>query len=232
MDPVKLIRGYRKVEKGVVFKWNDAEFFLEAMGHMHARNAVSAAIAAQHFGVAADVAASALSGFQGVSGRMDRALSTRNLDVYIDCYGYLPESLAENMSALRDMHPQRRHILIYQLLIVDGIPEAQRPLQISLARWDKVLIVSYQSASPLLVAAEDDYLLGLEATLREIGCRRNIHRPTGKQFDGATRAWWRPGMSFSSRYIPGQRIWLWRIAHHTGTHENTHHQQYSRESGR
>ena len=90
-------------------------------------------------------------GFAGVAGRMDRALSTEELDVYIDCYGYLPESLAENMLALGDMYPERRHVLIYQLLIVDGIPEAQRPLQISLAKWDKVLIVSYQSPSPLLV---------------------------------------------------------------------------------
>ena len=91
---------------------------------------------------------------------MDRALSTKYLDVYIDCYGYLPECITENMSAIREMHPQRRHILVYQLLIVDGIPEAQRPLQISLARWDKVLITSYQS-SGLLGAAGDDYLVDL-----------------------------------------------------------------------
>jgi UDP-N-acetylmuramate: L-alanyl-gamma-D-glutamyl-meso-diaminopimelate ligase len=224
------ILGYKKVEKGVIFEWDDANFFLEVTGHMNARNAVSAAIAAQHFGVTPDVAASALSGFKGVAGRMDHALSTRDLDVYIDCYGYLPESLAKNMSALRDMHPQRRHVLIYQLLIVDGIPEAQKPLHISLAGWDKVLIASYQSAG-LMVAAGDDYLLGLEATLREWGVDATYIGPLE---NGLTVL---PGLVEAGDVLffsvhPRSADLALRIAQHTGTHENTHHQQYARQLGR
>jgi len=220
------ILGYRKVEKGAVFEWNDAEFFLEAVGRMHARNAVSAAIAAQHFGVAADAAAAALSGFQGVAGRMDRALSTRDLDAYIDGYGYLPESLAENMSALRDMHPQRRHILIYQLLIVDGIPEAQKPLHISLAGWDKVLIASYRSTG-LMVAAADDYLLGLEATLRERGVDATYIGPLENGLTVLPSLVETGDVLFFSVHPRSADLAL-RIAHHTGAHENTPHQQYAR----
>ena len=224
------ILGYKKVEKGVVFEWDDAKFFLEVTGHMNARNAVSAAIAAQHFGVTPDVAASALSGFKGVAGRMDRALSTTDLDAYIDCYGYLPESLAENMSALRDMHPQRRHVLVYQLLIVDGIPEAQKPLHISLAGWDKILIASYQSAG-LMVAAGDDYLLGLEATLREWGVDATYIGPLE---NGLTVL---PGLVEAGDVLffsvhPRSADLALRIAQHTDTHENTHHQQYARQLGR
>jgi UDP-N-acetylmuramate: L-alanyl-gamma-D-glutamyl-meso-diaminopimelate ligase len=224
------ILGYRKVGKGVVFEWDDAKFFLEVTGHMNARNAVSAAIAAQHVGVTPDVAASALFGFKGVAGRMDHALSTRDLDVYIDSYGYLPESLAENMSALRDMHPQRRHVLVYQLLIVDGIPEAQRPLHISLAGWDKILIASYQSAG-LMVAAGDDYLLGLEATLREWGVDATYIGPLE---NGLTVL---PGLVEAGDVLffsvhPRSADLALRIAQHTGTHENTHHQQYARQPGR
>src|SRR5689334_9735343 len=100
---------------------------------------------------------------------MDHAVSTGKLDAYIDCFSYLPESLAENLAAVREKHPSRRHVLVYQLLIVDGIPEAQKPLQISLAGWDKVVIVSYQSPSPLLIATRDDYFANLAATLREDG---------------------------------------------------------------
>ncbi len=105
MDPENLILRYKKVENGVVFAWRDADFFLEVNGYMNARNAVSAAMAAQHLGVAPDIAASALFGFAGVAGRMDHAFSTEELDIYIDCFGYLPESLVENMAALREMYP-------------------------------------------------------------------------------------------------------------------------------
>lgn len=90
------------------------------------------------------------------------------MDVYVDGYGYLPESLAENLSAIREMHPLRRVVLVYQLLIVDGIPEAQEPLQACLAGWDKVLIVDYKT-SGLLPAAGDDYLADLVAKLRKNG---------------------------------------------------------------
>jgi UDP-N-acetylmuramate-alanine ligase len=224
------ILGYKKVEDGVVFEWRDARFFLEINGYMNARNAVSAAMAAQHFGVAPDIAASALAGFAGVSGRLDCALSTRDLDVYIDCYGYLPESLAENLSAMRDMHPQRRHVLVYQLLIVHGIPEAQRPLQTSLAGWDKVLIASYQSTG-LLGAAGDGYLSDLEATLRERGVDATFIGPLE---NGITVL---PGLLevgdvlFFSVHPKSANI-ARRIAHHTGTHENTNHQQYPRNFGR
>jgi UDP-N-acetylmuramate: L-alanyl-gamma-D-glutamyl-meso-diaminopimelate ligase len=225
------ILGYKKVEHGVVFKWRDANFFLEVNGYMNARNAVSAAIAAQHLGVAPDIAASALSRFAGVSGRMDCALSTKELDVYIDCYGYLPESLAENMLALRDMYPKRRHVLVYQLLIVDGIPEAQRPLQISLAKWDKVLIVSYQSPSPLLVSAEDDYLVDLAAMLRKIGVDATFIGPLENGLTVLPDLVKAGDVLFFSVH-PRSADLARQIAHRTSTHENTHHQQYSCESGR
>ena len=220
------ILGYKKVQNGVVFKWCDADFFLEVNGYMNARNAVSAAIAAQHLGVTPDIAASALSRFAGVSGRMECALSTEELDVYIDCYGYLPESLAENMAALRDMYPERRHVLVYQLLIVDGIPEAQRPLQISLAGWDKVLIASYQSFSPLLVPPADDYLANLEATLREIGVDATFIGPLENSLTMLPDLVEAGDVLFFSVH-PRSADLAWRIAHHTSTHENTHHQQYA-----
>ena len=209
---------YRKAENDVVFEWSGAEFFLEVNGYMNARNAVSAAIAAQHFGITPDVAASALSGFAGVSGRMDRALSTKYLDVYIDCYGYLPECITENMSAIREMHPQRRHILVYQLLIVDGIPEAQRPLQISLARWDKVLITSYQS-SGLLGAAGDDYLVDLEAALRESGVDATYIGPLENELIVLPGLLEVGDVLFFSIHPKSEDL-AWRIAHHTGTHKN------------
>jgi UDP-N-acetylmuramate-alanine ligase len=160
--------GYRKMENGVAFEWNGIEFFLQISGYMNARNAVSAVIAAQHLGVAPDVSAAALALFSGVSGRMDHVLGTIGLDVYIDCYGYLPESLAENLSAIRDVHPRSRLFLVYQLIIVDGIPEAQGALQTCLAGWDKVLIVDYKT-SGLLAAAGDDYLTDLVAGLQNNG---------------------------------------------------------------
>lgn len=226
-----LILGYKKVENGVVFKWQEACFFLEVNGYMNARNAVSAAIAAQHVGITPDIAASALFRFAGVSGRMDHALSTKELDVYVDCFGYLPESLAENMAALREMHPRRRHVLVYQLLIVDGIPEAQRPLQISLAEWDEVLIASYESPSPLLVSAGDDYLADLAATLRQSGIDAAFIGPLENSLSvlpGLVKA----GDVLFFSVHPRSADLARQIAYRTSAHENTHHQQYSCKSGR
>jgi UDP-N-acetylmuramate-alanine ligase len=223
------ILGYRKVEKGAAFEWNDAKFHLETTGRMHARNAVSAAIAAEHFGIAADAAAAALSGFQGVAGRMDRAPGTGDLDAYIDGYGYLPESLAENLAASRDMHPRRRHILIYQLLVVDELPEAQEPLHASLAKWDKVLIASYQSAG-LMVAAREDYLLGLEASLRERGVDATYIGPLENCLTVLPGLVETGDVLFFSVHPRSADLAL-RIAHHTSAHENTHHQQYARHPG-
>jgi UDP-N-acetylmuramate: L-alanyl-gamma-D-glutamyl-meso-diaminopimelate ligase len=225
------ILGYKKVEDGVAFKWREGYFFLEVNGYMNARNAVSAAMAAQHLGITPDIAASALFRFAGVSGRMDHALSTEELDVYIDCFGYLPESLVENMAALREMHPRRRHILIYQLLIVDGIPEAQRPLQNSLAEWDEVLIVSYESPSPLLVAAGDGYLADLAATLRQSGVNAEFIGPLENSLSVLPELVKVGDVLFFSVH-PRSADLAWRIAQHTSTHENTHHEQYSCKSGR
>jgi UDP-N-acetylmuramate-alanine ligase len=118
--------------------------------------------------VAATPAYAALALFSGVSGRMDHVLGIKGLDVYVDCYGYLPESLAENLSAIKDMHPRRRLFLVYQLIIVDGIPEAQEAIQTCLVGWDKVLIVDYKT-SGLLPAAGDDYLADLVVELQKSG---------------------------------------------------------------
>jgi UDP-N-acetylmuramate-alanine ligase len=197
---------------------------------MNARNAVSAAIAAQHLGVPPNIAASALSRFEGVSGRMDHVLSNDKLDVYIDCYGYLPESLAENMTALRERHPHRRQVLVYQLLIVEGIPEAQRPLHNCLAEWDKVLIASYQSFG-LLGAAGDDYLFDLETVLRKSGVDATF---IGRLENSLTLL---PGtlevgdVLFFSVH-PRSADLAWQIAQHAGIDENTDHQQYACQSRR
>ena len=155
----------------------------------------------------------------------------RNLDIYIDCFGYLPESLVENMAALREMYPGRRHVLIYQLLIVDGIPEAQIPLQVSLAKWDKVLIVSYQSPSPLLVSAEDNYLIDLAATLQEIGVDATFIGPLENGLTVLPDMMKAGDILFFSVH-PRSEDLAWRIAYHTSTHENTHHQQHSCKAGR
>ncbi|MBA4142907.1 MAG: hypothetical protein H0X43_07855 [Nitrosospira sp.] len=162
---------------------------------------------------------------------MERALSTRDLDVYIDCYGYLPESLAENVSAIRDMHPERRHVLVYQLLIVNGIPEAQGPLQISLAGWDKVLIASYQPSSSLILAAGDDYLFDLEILLRESGVDATFIGPLENGLSVLPDLLEVGDVLFFSVH-PRSADLAWQIARHTGIHENTHYQQYPRQLGR
>jgi len=182
-EPGESISGYEKVDPGIVFEWNGSRFSLGIDGYMNARNAVAAAVAARHFGVTPGVSAAALAGFSGVSGRLDHLLSNNGLDVYLDCYGYLPESLAENLRALKEKHPHRRVVLVYQLIVVDGIPEAQEMLQTCLGGCEEVLIANYR-ASEMLVAAGDDYLDDLVAKLRN----RGVNTDRIRQLEGSRDA--------------------------------------------
>ena len=128
------------------------------------------------------------------------------------------------------MHPQRRHVLVYQLLIVHGIPEAQIPLHISLSGWDKVFIASYP-ATGLLGAAGDDYLSDLEATLQERGVDATFIGPLENALAVLPGVVEVGDVLFFSVH-PRSADLAWRIAHGARTHENTDHQQYARNPGR
>jgi hypothetical protein len=172
---------------------------------MNARNAVSVAIAAQHFGVTPNVAASALSGFAGISGRMNRVPSTQDLDVYIDSYGYLPESLAENRSSVSDMHPQRRHVLVFSFLSSMKFRKLKSRSKPSSADGIRSW-TSYQSLG-LLRAAGNSCLIGLETALRGNGVDVTFIGPLENGLTVLPDLL-EVGDAFSFACIPSQRISL------------------------
>ena len=82
-----------------------------------------------------------------------------------------------------------------------------------------------------MVAAGDDYLLDLEASLQEWGVDATYIGPLE---NGLTVL---PGLVEAGNVLffsvhPRSADFALRIAQHTGTHENTHHQQYARQLGR
>lgn len=144
------------------FYWQDTLFNLAVPGKMNAINAISASFAAGRLGVTPQQCAEALDGFTGVAERMDAFPAGPDHWIYCDYFGYLPESLAENISAIRDAHPDHRITLIFQLRQIDRLPEAQEALVRVLSSCDEVILTPYPRPKLTLVEEMDPaYIEGL-----------------------------------------------------------------------
>lgn len=155
------------------FQWQDADFELAIPGAVNARNAVCAALAAAELGVTAEQSALALRGFQGVQGRLER-LSSARIDasasiVYLDCYGYLPISLARNLETLRTLHPGRRLVLCYHIFIVDRLPTIRDDLHEVLLQWDEVVIIAEPMSASTNAPANTSFMNVLASDLAMCG---------------------------------------------------------------
>jgi UDP-N-acetylmuramate: L-alanyl-gamma-D-glutamyl-meso-diaminopimelate ligase len=144
------------------FYWQDTLFRLAVPGKVNAINAISASFAAGRLGVTPQQCAEALDGFTGVAERMDAYSAGPEHWVYCDYFGYLPESLAENIAAIRDAHPDHRLTLVFQLRQIDRLPEAQEALLQALCSCDEVILTPYPRPKVTLVAEMDPaYIEGL-----------------------------------------------------------------------
>lgn len=160
---------------GVQFRWRETDFELAIPGAMNARNAVCATLAAEAVGITTEQAAAALNGFAGVQGRLESIASRAGQAAYLDCFGYLPASLARNLEALRGQHPGRRLILIYQLILVDQMPAIREELLAVLRRWDAVVLVDEAPVASLTPKPCTAFLRGLVDDL--VSCGHSAHGP-------------------------------------------------------
>lgn len=163
-------QNYSPKNKGVHFVWKNVDFELELNGEMNVKNAIAATMVAQHFNVTTHQAAKALQSFKGVHGRLELLHQDKDICIYMDNYGYLPESLFQNYRALQEKHADQRKVLIYQILIVDGIPEVQNLLVEALSLWDKVFLIQYQPPSGIMPKMKPEYRVGLLNALNNKGC--------------------------------------------------------------
>ena len=153
------------------FRWRDVEFELRIPGKMNARNACCAVLAAEHLGLSCYEAAKALQGFEGVHGRLELVRQSSHLDIYVDGFGYLPQSLACNHDTLQGLRPNRQLILVYNVILVDRMPSTRQMLLDVLSRWDKVLIVVDAPVASITPQAHGSFVAELVDELT----KRNLH---------------------------------------------------------
>lgn len=161
---------YAYSNKGVSFEWGEANFHLLLNGEMNAKNAIAASMVAEHLNIKASESALALLSFEGVHGRLEQIVKGSGINFYTDNVGYLPQSLIQNFQAIKERHPNKRKIIVYQVLVIDGIAESQKILQDALSLWDKVFITTYQQTIGFMPKINPEYILNLELALKENTC--------------------------------------------------------------
>lgn len=147
-------------------QWNNFEFTLGLPGLMNARNALCAVFAARQLGVTFQQAAGCLRSFVGVKGRLELLSQTYKVCAYLDCYGYLPESLNANLSALRALYPTSKIILVYQPILVDQLPASREALVSILVRFDAVALIDESLSASLTPRPGQAFMAGLADQLR------------------------------------------------------------------
>ncbi len=98
----------------VVENGDDAgDLVLGVPGLHNLRNALGAAAAARHFGVAWSAIADGLAAYRGVGRRFERLGGAAGIDV-IDDYAHHPTEIRATLQAVRAIHPDRRVVAVFQ----------------------------------------------------------------------------------------------------------------------
>jgi UDP-N-acetylmuramate: L-alanyl-gamma-D-glutamyl-meso-diaminopimelate ligase len=144
------------------------------IGLHNLENALAALIAAEHAGVAPDVALQALAKFKGVKRRLERLGVFAGITVYED-FAHHPTAIAATLRAVRSQQPQQRLLAVIEPrsnTMRMGIHRESLPLAFDGA--DKVFVLasrdlpwnpeeSLASLGPKLAVAWDRELSGLAA---------------------------------------------------------------------
>lgn len=147
-------------------QWNDDEFTLAVPGLMNARNALCSVLAARRLGVTHQQSFGYLSGFSGVKDRLGFLSQICKIFVYLDCYGYLPQSLNSNLMTLRELYPTFKIILAYQPILVDQLPSLREALASVLVRFDAVVRIDEVLSASLTPGPSQAFMAGLAEQLR------------------------------------------------------------------
>ncbi len=130
----------RSSSRGMAFRLCGVPFRIGLSGRMHVQNAALAAVAAQQFGVALEVAAAALAEFPGLEGRQELLAQAGKLHIYYDDV-YLPMAVKASLEAIRKRHPRQRLVIFFIPRYTGGrTADAQRELPECLGIADVAVI--------------------------------------------------------------------------------------------
>lgn len=136
-------------------------FSLSLPGEHNLRNAVMALAMAVEFGVSPEKLAPALASFKGVKRRFTYRIRKEAL-VLIDDYAHHPAEISAVYQAVREMHPGKRVLVIFQPHLYSRTRDFAEGFAESLARFDEVLLMQiYAAREEPLTGITSNWLLQL-----------------------------------------------------------------------
>ncbi len=129
-------------------------------GQHNLQNVVTALAMAIHYGSPQDKLAGALYNFKGVKRRFSYRIKSNDL-VLIDDYAHHPTEIAAVHQAIREMHPGKRVLAIFQPHLFSRTKDFVDDFAAVLSRFDKVRLLDIYPARELPVeGVTSDWLLG------------------------------------------------------------------------
>jgi len=120
-------------------------------GRHNLLNAITAFAMAQLYGTPTNVLAKALSGFKGVQRRFSYQIKEDDL-VYIDDYAHHPTELDALHQAVREMHPDKKILAVFQPHLYSRTRDFAADFATSLSRFDELLLLDIYPARELPIA--------------------------------------------------------------------------------
>jgi len=145
-----------------------AEIQLRVPGQHNMLNALAAAAAAAEFGVPAEAIALGLASFRGLARRLETLRMPSDI-VHIDDYAHHPTEVAAALSAIREMHPDRRVFCVFQPHQISRTEHLLDELAASLQNADYVLVADVFTARELANQASRRLAIELTDRLAQSG---------------------------------------------------------------
>ena len=142
-----------RTPEGIV---NDLKFGLP--GKHNLLNAVTALAMAIHFGTPTGDLARALYSFKGVKRRFSYKIKTEEI-VLIDDYAHHPAEIAAVYSAVREMHPGKEVLAVFQPHLFSRTRDFADDFADSLSKFDKVLLMDIYPARELPIEGVTSFWL-------------------------------------------------------------------------
>lgn len=123
-------------------------------------NAVTALAMAMEYGIPADALVSALAGFKGVKRRFSYKIKKENL-VLIDDYAHHPAEIAAAHQAVREMHPGKKVLAVFQPHLFSRTRDFAEDFAASLDLFDEILLLDiYPAREEPMAGITSAWLLG------------------------------------------------------------------------
>ncbi len=130
-------------------------------GRHNLLNAITAFAMGQLYGTPTDTLAKALPGFKGVQRRFSYKIKSEQL-VYIDDYAHHPTEINALHQAVREMHPKKKILAIFQPHLYSRTRDFANDFGQSLSQFDELLLLDIYPARELPISGvTSEWLLSL-----------------------------------------------------------------------